>query len=140
MNTNTLVTSPDPTCAQMQTVTEVVFAQQVPVPSNSDPATTSPLLQDFLSVQMVTNALLTPPEPSICTVVVVATPKTPCCTNAAPLPVPVALKNTPSVQVQTNAPVSTPNRSSASMEAVAIVVATIQVPVRLTRHSPPAGS
>jgi hypothetical protein len=135
------VAAPNPTSPSMQTVTEMVAPNQMPVPTDHTPMSTIPALQNAQAVQMVPDASFPTPEPPVGSVVMILSPKSPVSTNISPMAIVVPLQNAPAVLVCSDPTIPTPNPAGAPMRSMTVVIAAPQVPVAShlapSRTSPP---
>jgi hypothetical protein len=77
MNANAPEPSPTPLCSAMMFVIVMVATVQMPVSTDNHPFCTCPTLEDAHAVEVSTNAAETTPEPSIGSVILVATVEVP---------------------------------------------------------------
>jgi len=74
VNTNPSEPSPIPTVTAVQTVIVMVATIQAPIPSDNNPLTSSPSLEQAHAVQMASYATSAPPEPACWPVIMIAPP------------------------------------------------------------------
>jgi len=136
VHADALVGSPHPTCLSVFAVVEAITLDALPVASDEHPSCTCPLFVQALPIEVPPNSLVfARPEVPVSTVIMIATEKIPECTDTAPMAVVIRLQDAQTITVKTHAPVRTPDPTLSTMEFVAVMVATNQVPI-MTHHNP----
>jgi len=130
VNANTAETTPPPSMFAVKVVVVIVSANEVPVCTHLNPASSSPALVDTQAIPVSPHlAVTTAPEPSWALVVVVATVQVPVGSHSSPMALVIAVQGAQAIAVHTNAPEPTPSPLSASMQMMVVVIATNQMPV-----------
>jgi hypothetical protein len=129
VQSNSLISTPEPTPHAMKAVTVLVLLPHVPVGSDFDSLGASPAPQNPVAIQMATDSLEATPEPAASLVVVVLPPQMPVSTDLAPVAIVVALQCTQEVAMQFNAPEMTLDQTRAAVRFVVVMVRADEFPV-----------
>lgn len=129
MHTNPSITSPSPLHSTVKLMVIMVATIQVPVRSHRVPSRTSPAPQDAQTIEVPTNAARSSPEPARALIVVVSAPQMPIRTHSAPVALVIPVKRAQTVEVNTDPSEPSPVPTVTAMEAMIVMVATIQTPI-----------
>jgi len=128
------VTTPRPSSSTMKPMVVTVALVQMPVSTHAYPLCSSPALVNAQAIQMTPNPSELTPEPPRPFVIMITTPQMPVGSHIPPMTLMITVELPSAVQVHTNASIPAPTPLGATMEAVVVMIAAVQLPESSNDH------